>query len=53
MMDLSRVVDAVVIGGGMHGARIADHLPKLEMRVLLGKKVFAAGGTGNSTAKVR
>ena len=46
--------DAVVIGGGVHGASIAYHLAKKGMRVILIEKRFlAAGGTGKSTAVVR
>ncbi len=46
--------DAVVIGGGVHGASVAYHLAKKGVRViLLEKKFLAAGGTGKSTAVVR
>lgn len=54
MKRWSQAVDAVVIGGGVHGASIAYHLAKRKMRVMLvEKRFFAAGGTGKSTALVR
>lgn len=51
---MSQTADAVVIGGGVHGASVAYHLAKKGMRVtLLEKRFLAAGGTGKSTAVVR
>jgi sarcosine oxidase subunit beta len=51
---MSQTADAVVIGGGVHGASVAYHLAKRGLRVaLLEKKFLAAGGTGKSTAVVR
>ena len=49
-----QTVDAIIIGGGVHGTSLAYHLAKRKMRVLLlEKSFFAAGGTGKSTALVR
>ncbi len=51
---MATTADAIVIGGGVHGASIAFHLAKRKMRVvLLEKRFLAAGGTGKSTALVR
>lgn len=51
---MSQSADAVVIGGGVHGASVAYHLAKKGMRVvLLEKRFLASGGTGKSTAVVR
>src|SRR4026209_610425 len=55
MVDLPRTADFVIIGGGVHGARLAFHLARKKAgRILLiEKKFIASGPTGRSTALVR
>ncbi|MBI3537077.1 MAG: FAD-binding oxidoreductase, partial [Chloroflexi bacterium] len=51
---MSLTADAIIIGGGVHGASLAFHLARRKLRVLLlEKKFLASGGTGKSTALVR
>lgn len=51
---MAMTADAIIIGGGVHGASLLWHLTKRGLRaVLLEKKFLAAGGTGKSTALVR
>jgi glycine/D-amino acid oxidase-like deaminating enzyme len=53
--DLPRTADAVVVGGGVHGASVAYHLVRRGARhvVLLERKFLASGPTGRSSALVR
>ncbi len=55
MTDLPRSADAVVVGGGVHGASVAYHLARRGARrvVLLERKFLASGPTGRSSALVR
>ena len=50
-----RVVDAVIVGGGVTGVSIAFHLSKLGVRriAVLERRFLAAGGTGRSVGIVR
>ena len=53
--EVPRAADAVVIGGGVHGASVAYHLARRGARrvVLLERKFLASGPTGRSSALVR
>jgi glycine/D-amino acid oxidase-like deaminating enzyme len=55
MADVPRTADAVVVGGGVHGASVAYHLARRGARrvVLLERKFLASGPTGRSSALVR
>jgi glycine/D-amino acid oxidase-like deaminating enzyme len=55
MTDVPRTADAVVVGGGVHGASVAYHLARRGARrvVLLERKFLASGPTGRSSALVR
>jgi sarcosine oxidase, subunit beta len=46
--------DAIIIGGGIHGASLAFHLTKLGLRPLILERFFtASGATGRSSGLVR
>ena len=53
--EVPRTADAVVIGGGVHGASVAYHLARRGARrvVLVERKFLASGPTGRSSALVR
>jgi glycine/D-amino acid oxidase-like deaminating enzyme len=55
MADVPRTADAVVVGGGVHGASVAYHLARRGAGrvVLLERKFLASGPTGRSSALVR
>jgi glycine/D-amino acid oxidase-like deaminating enzyme len=55
MTDVPRTADAVVVGGGVHGASVAYHLARRGAGrvVLLERKFLASGPTGRSSALVR
>jgi glycine/D-amino acid oxidase-like deaminating enzyme len=55
MPDIPRAADAVVVGGGVHGASVAYHLARRGAGrvVLLERKFLASGPTGRSSALVR
>jgi sarcosine oxidase subunit beta len=51
---MSTTTDAVIIGGGVHGASIAFHLAKRGVKAaVLEKQFIAAGATGRSSGLVR
>ena len=46
--------DAIIIGGGIHGASLAFHLSKRGIKnIVLEKNFLAAGATGKSSGLVR
>ena len=55
MADIPCMADAVVVGGGVHGASVAYHLARRGAGrvVLLERKFLASGPTGRSSALVR
>ena len=55
MASVPRAADAVVVGGGVHGASVAYHLARRGARkvVLVERKFLASGPTGRSSALVR
>ena len=55
LTDVPRSADAVVVGGGVHGASVAYHLARRGARrvVLVERKFLASGPTGRSSALVR
>ena len=55
LTDVPRSADAVVVGGGVHGASVAYHLARRGGRrvVLVERKFLASGPTGRSSALVR
>jgi sarcosine oxidase subunit beta len=51
---MENTADAIIIGGGIHGASLAFHLAQRGMKCLLLEKNFLAGGaTGRSSGLVR
>lgn len=51
---MNSTADAIIIGGGIHGASLAFHLAQRGVKVLLLEKSFlAAGATGRSSGLVR
>ena len=55
MASVPRAADAVVVGGGVHGASVAYHLARRGARnvVLVERRFLASGPTGRSSALVR
>ena len=55
MSSVPSLADAVVVGGGVHGASVAYHLARRGARrvVLVERKFLASGPTGRSSALVR
>jgi sarcosine oxidase subunit beta len=55
MADLPQLAEAVVVGGGVHGASVAYHLARRGAGrvVLVERKFLASGPTGRSSALVR
>jgi sarcosine oxidase subunit beta len=55
MAVVPATADAVIVGGGVHGASLAYHLARKQAGrvVLIEKKFVASGPTGRSTALVR
>ena len=51
---MSNTADAIIIGGGVHGASLAFHLAKRGVKaIVLEKNFVAAGATGRSSGLVR
>ncbi len=51
---MSNTADAIIIGGGIHGASLAFHLGQRGLKALvLEKNVLASGATGRSSGMVR
>jgi sarcosine oxidase subunit beta len=51
---MNHTSDAIIIGGGVHGASLAFHLSKLGLKpTIIEKDVIASGATGRSSGLVR
>ncbi|MBT6062531.1 MAG: FAD-binding oxidoreductase, partial [Anaerolineae bacterium] len=51
---MSNTADAIIIGGGIHGASLAFHLGQRGLKaIVLEKETLAAGATGRSSGVVR